>query len=518
VSDADHTAALSLTAQLLRTDTRTALDQARRALDAWDPASGDPATYQRWLLVKGAAQSRLGDTEDGARVLREVRTWAEEHADQALLASSHRRLSELFRRVGDPALMLEHAVTAVELLEPTTTDSVRADHLLGLADALGANGSFEESQLRYHEAARLAEGCGDSYLELAVLNNLAYTQYECGLVPQAVATAERLLTEAARTGYRLQAHDGDTVARAYAAAGRLADAAAIILPFCAGGATGADDTTSEDCDGLVMALLTLCEVLRLSGDHDAAQACLDRADVLVAKYSLTGRAVDALGQQAELHAARGRFQQAFETHRAFHRADVELRALDRAGRARTLNAIFEATEARRSSEYFRELSGRDPLTGLHNRRHLDERLDALLDGLDPTGPGLTVGLLDLDHFKRINDTLSHAVGDEVLRQVATLLQDAVRDVPGGLAVRMGGEEFLVLLPAHRLDESTSRFEDLRTRIAGHAWGEVTSGTPVTASIGVACAPGDATTRKTLVAHADRNLYRAKDAGRNQVVA
>jgi two-component system cell cycle response regulator len=519
VSDADHTAALSRAAQLLRTDTRAALDLARQALDAslsgGDEAPTDPATYQRWLLVKGAAQSRLGDTEDGARVLREVRTWAEEHADRALLASSHRRLSELFRRVGDPALMLEHAVTAVELLDPDATDAVRADHLLGLADALGANGSFEDSVVRYHEAARLAQGCGDSYLQLAVLNNLAYTEYECGLSAQAVVTAERLLAEAARTGYRLQAHDGDTVARAYTAVGRLADAAAIISPFCEG---PLDGTSSEDCDGLVMALLTLCEVLRLSGDHDGAQACLDRADVLVAKYSLTGRSVDALGQQAELHAARGHHRQAFETHREFHRADVELRALDRAGRARTLNAIFEATEARRSSEYFRELSGRDPLTGLHNRRHLDERLDALLGGLDPAGAGLTVGLVDLDHFKRINDTLSHAVGDEVLRQVATLLQDAVRDVPGGLAVRMGGEEFLVLLPEHRRGESTARFEDLRTRIASHAWAEVTNGTPVTASIGVACAPVDATTRKSLVAHADRNLYRAKDAGRDQVVA
>jgi diguanylate cyclase (GGDEF)-like protein len=525
VSDAERTTALAEVAPLLRSDARAALERAREVLDAWSTGVGgevDPAAYQRWLLVKGAAQSRLGDTEDGARVLREVRTWAEEHDDRALLAASHRRLSELFRRVGDPALMLEHAVTAVDLLDEDATDEVRADHLLGLADALGASGSFEDSLLRYHEAARLADGCGDRYLQLAVLNNLSYTQYEGGLGEQAVVTAERLLVQAARTGYRLQAHDGDTVARAYTAVGRYADAAAVITPFC-GGPVGEDlhlagEEAGEDCDGLVMALLTLTEVQRLSGDHDGAQRSLDRADRLVERYSLTGRTVDALGQRAELYAARGQYREAFETHRDFHNADVRLRALDRDGRARTLNAIFEATEARRSSEFFRELSGRDPLTGLNNRRHLDETLDDLLTELDGAGPGLTVGLLDLDHFKRINDTLSHAVGDEVLRQVAALLQHAVQGVRDGLAVRMGGEEFLLLLPETSRGEGIGHLDRLRAQIAAHPWDDVTGTTPVTASIGVASAPADASTRKSLLAEADRNLYRAKDAGRNLVVA
>ncbi len=100
---------------LLRYDARTALARARDELDV---AGMDPNTplYQRWLLAKGAAQASIGDTEDGARIMREVKNWAEEHDDDALLASSHRRLSALFRRIGDPALMLEHAVTAVDLL------------------------------------------------------------------------------------------------------------------------------------------------------------------------------------------------------------------------------------------------------------------------------------------------------------------------------------------------------------------------------------------------------------------
>jgi two-component system, cell cycle response regulator len=496
--------------EMLRHDARAALRQAREVLDAAE-ADADGETYQRWLLIKGAAQAHLGETEDGARTMREVRQWAQENHRALLQALAHRRLSALFRRVGDPALMLEHAVASVELLGADSDDVVRADHLLGLADALGASGSFDDSINRYHEASRLAQRCGDRYLQIAVLNNLAYTQYEAGQSEQAVATAERLRAEAAADGVPLQTHDADTIARAYTAVGRYDDAAAVIEPFC-----GAPDN-GEDCDGLLMALLTLTEVRRLAGDFEAAQVALDRACELVERYRLTGRTIETLRERAELFAARGAYREAFETYREFHRAEVELRARERESRAHTLNAIFEAAEARRSSDYFRELSGRDPLTGMHNRRHMDSRLNQMLDDVRADGAVVTVGLVDLDHFKRINDTQSHAVGDQVLREVAALLQAAVEDVDDGLAARMGGEEFLLLLPGLDRRAGLALLERLRNRIADYPWATVQEGVLVTASIGLASAPEDELERGALIAHADRNLYAAKRAGRNRVV-
>jgi two-component system, cell cycle response regulator len=500
--------------QMLRQDARAALRCARQILETTDEA-GAGGTYQRWLLLKGAAQARLGDTEDGARLMREVRDWAEQHEDTALLASSHRQLSALFRRVGDPALMLEHAVIGVNLLEEyqvPVEDAVRADHLLGLADALGASGSYQESIARYYEAAKLADGCSDVYLQTAALNNLAYTQYEAGSVTEAVAAAELLREKVALSGQPMRTHFADTIARAYAAAGRYAEAVETIEPLCSAPDTG------DDCDALVLALLTVAEVRRLAGDYDQAQSALYRSATLAEKYALSGRVIDTLREQAELHAARGDYRKAFVTHQAFYLADLELRAMERDSRARTLNAIFEATEARRTSDHFRELSGRDPLTGLHNRRHLDEELQRLLGLVDTDGCVLTVGLIDLDHFKRVNDTVSHAVGDEVLRRVAVMLHDAVAGIASGLAARMGGEEFLLLLPGLPVQESVDRLEELRMAIAGHPWVEVTGGLPVTASIGVASAPGDATERGALLARADENLYRAKRAGRDRVIA
>lgn len=506
-----ETKSIAQVEQMLRDDARAALQCAREVLDAAGE-DAESVTYQRWLLIKGAAQARIGDTEDGARIMREVKGWAEEHDEDALLALSHRRLSELFRRVGDPALMLEHAVTALDLLEPDAEAVVRADYLLGLADALGASGSYADSIRRYREASALADGCGDRYLQLALLNNLAYTQYEAGLSTESVATAERLLKEAESDGKPLMTHNRDTIARAYTSVGRYDEAAAVIEPLVMEADSG------EDCDGLVLALLTLTEVRRLAGAFDQAQATLDRAGRLAEEYALSGRSIEAMREQAELHAARESFREAFETFRDFHRADVEMRAMERDGRARTLNAIFEATEARRSSDYFRELSVRDPLTGLHNRRHLDSRLAELLEQVGDRGTHLTVGLVDLDHFKRINDTRSHAVGDEVLRQVAKLLQAAAEDVPGGLAARMGGEEFLLLLPGVDRLEGVERLDRLRLAIARHPWAAVSEGVVVTASIGVAAAPENEVERSALLAVADENLYKAKNDGRDRVVA
>jgi len=269
---------------------------------------------------------------------------------------------------------------------------------------------------------------------------------------------------------------------------------------------------------VALGLLTLAEAKRLGGDLESAQEALDRAGVLIEKFGLEGRRPEVMREQGELFAATGDHEAAFHTYKAFHTADVEIRALQRDGRARTLNAIFEATEAQRSRDFFRELAVRDPLTGLHNRRHLDASMAELLAGLRTGTESVTVGLVDLDHFKRVNDTYSHAVGDTVLQRVAGLLEQAAASVEDGIAARMGGEEFVLVLPHLTRDAAVPRFEALRRSIAEQPWAEVTAGLSVTASVGIGSAPEDGLDKAEILAEADRNLYRAKRAGRDRVVA
>jgi diguanylate cyclase (GGDEF)-like protein len=458
----------------------------------------------------GVAQAWLGSPDEGARTLREVRAWAEEHGERALLARSHWALSGLFVREDEPGLSLEHAVRAVELLDDEVDARVRGDHLLCLADALSLIGSYDESITRYHEAAGLLGDCAERFH--VVLNNLAYTQYEGGLTLDAAATADRLLVEVTASGLPMLRGYGETIARAFIAAGRLDEAAAVLEPLCGG------EASREDCAGFAWALLALSAVRRLGGSFDAAQDCLDRAGALIEEYALGGHLVAVMREQAELHAARGHFKSAYEEFVAFHRAETELHAVERHSRARTLHAIFEANEARRQSVHFLELSERDPLTGLHNRRHLDSALTALLDRVLGDEASLTIGLVDLDHFKRINDARSHAVGDDVLKVVAGILQSSAARAENGFAARMGGEEFLIVLPATTRDEGIKHLESLRHELSTHPWDEITGDILVTASIGIAAAPDDAVERLRLLEIADQNLYRAKREGRDRVVS
>jgi diguanylate cyclase (GGDEF)-like protein len=162
----------------------------------------------------------------------------------------------------------------------------------------------------------------------------------------------------------------------------------------------------------------------------------------------------------------------------------------------------------------KRLAMRDALTGALNRHAIMEALDAALDAADPhTGP-LAVALVDLDHFKGINDRFGHQVGDDVLRRFVTVAARSLRasDQIG----RWGGEEFLVVLPACGGAEAARMVADrLREAVATHAWREFGAELEVTVSVGVALArPG--MTQGELLGRADLSLYQAKRAGRDRV--
>jgi diguanylate cyclase (GGDEF)-like protein len=278
---------------------------------------------------------------------------------------------------------------------------------------------------------------------------------------------------------------------------------------------GADDLISTSA-GLPSAILILAEAHRRAGRFTLAQADLDNARRLVAERGLRHMQADLLKQQAAQFAAMDRFREAYETFVASHEVSIALQSAQRDAQARTLHAVFEATEARQASEHFREMAYRDALTGLYNRRYIDDRLPALLGEAVAFGRPLAVAIVDLDHFKRINDTLSHQTGDQVLQQVGQLLVQAT--AAQGFAARLGGEEFLVVLPNTGLNDAVRQFERLRDRISSHHWRPVTGALPVTASIGAAATREGESTQSDMLARADRNLYAAKHGGRDRVIA
>jgi diguanylate cyclase (GGDEF)-like protein len=171
--------------------------------------------------------------------------------------------------------------------------------------------------------------------------------------------------------------------------------------------------------------------------------------------------------------------------------------------------IFSAI-VERLQRQLEEQAIRDPLTGALNRRQLDRCLDDAVERRRRYGNPATLVVVDLDHFKRINDGQGHEVGDRVLQEVVVRLRARLRRLD--LLFRSGGEEFVVLLPQTGVDDAVVLAEELRATCAG----EPLAGNAVTLSAGVAEATGD-DDRESWMRRGDRALYAAKSAGRDRVV-
>ncbi|WP_020496076.1 GGDEF domain-containing protein [Sciscionella marina] len=177
---------------------------------------------------------------------------------------------------------------------------------------------------------------------------------------------------------------------------------------------------------------------------------------------------------------------------------------------------IEVARLRREHAEAMQQSMRDSLTDTYNRRYLDSRLLDLVDEQRSSEHGVAVALVDIDWFKRVNDTYGHRIGDLVLQQVVLLLQ---RDLPeGAFCARYGGEEFVLVYPDTDLDSAIAHTDATRTRVARHDWSRVAEGLRLTVSIGIRHqGPQADLDSERQLRSADRLLYTAKRAGRNAVV-
>ncbi|HST60562.1 MAG TPA: diguanylate cyclase, partial [Longimicrobium sp.] len=253
-----------------------------------------------------------------------------------------------------------------------------------------------------------------------------------------------------------------------------------------------------------------CRAYRGLGDHGRALEHHERFHALT---------VEHLQTQANTRMAQVMVQ--FDTERAVKDGEISrLRNVElereiaerREAEAALTRARAELEETNRE---LRALSLRDALTGAYNRRYLDERLaEAFALALRQSQP-LSVMICDVDDFKRINDTFSHAVGDEVLRTIAGILRQNVRQ--SDVVARFGGEEFVVIFPCATPEQAHAAGEKLCRRVMEHPWHTVHPLLAVTLSAGLAAADGQPNHEK-LLSDADRKLYQAKRRGKNRVEA
>ena len=315
----------------------------------------------------------------------------------------------------------------------------------------------------------------------------------------------------------------------------------------------------------------LGEILLMLGERTAALPLLQRAIALAQQHGLQANSWRLQTSMADWHLANGDAQAACDiaeavlasmgdtpppqtairAHDSAYRACLalgahalalsHLQAAERRDRARTTAQLraqsllfVTRTEAQRSREqaerqaqqahadalrhreHAAELAvaaERDPLTGLGNRRHLQRRSAELLQQVAQDGTPLSLALLDVDHFKRVNDRHGHAVGDRVLVALAQILRDNTR--AGDVLTRHGGEEFVVVLPGLESARAAEIVERLRERVQSHPWADLCGAQgDITISIGLTSAPP--LELPLLLQRADQALYTAKHEGRNRL--
>ena len=200
-----------------------------------------------------------------------------------------------------------------------------------------------------------------------------------------------------------------------------------------------------------------------------------------------------------------------------NRADEKVQLLQR-NKALMVSLKKHAEELERLNSNLEDLAIHDGLTGLHNHRYFRESLDLELSRSTRHRRPFSLVFMDVDHFKKFNDTYGHLAGDEVLKGLSRMFQGGKR--ASTIVARYGGEEFVALLPETSKDKASEYAELIRSRAEAATFQDDhgRERCKVTISLGVATFPDDGTDSKSLMEHADRALYQAKESGRNRVCA
>ena len=441
-----------------------ALAAARRARDA---------VREAWALNRvGVAYGSLENPVQACASTEQAMEIAAGTGSPEVLFSCHnnlayywlRRVEEARERAGDPAALAEAAANARRTAEQATALARRSGSpfqvavaVSNLVNALLAGGQLDEALPLLNEFGHLAHDHGYRALAIEADAQRALFLRLKGEPLQAARILEALLKAATEPPPKLR---------------RM----------------------------LIRALYETCK------------ACAQYREALAWLEELVGldRQItrDNLMLQTEVILIRDQVEQA--------QARADSAAADaRRERARAAHLESEQQRLREHALALDRAAHEDVLTGLHNRRHAEFALPMLVQGARMAGQVISIATLDVDHFKRINDTHGHAVGDAVLQQLAQRLRHRLRSAD--LLARVGGEEFLAVLLGIAPPQAAEICERLRLAVTEHDWGAVTPGLVVRISVGIAgglLQPQEEADH--LVSRADRALYAAKRGGRNRV--
>jgi diguanylate cyclase (GGDEF)-like protein len=498
----------------------------------------DGELCSRAFALQGMVSLHRGDLRGGLALAME----AEQHAQASHGAVARAELAALRAQIsfftGSYAEALRHAQLAVEHADAARDLELRIYARRATCPVFG-NIDVPDLRDRIEEQLELAIELGNPWEEAISRNDLGCYLQQHGDLGTAASELERALAVARRVNgansfalaviYSTRADIRLLLGRAEDA---LADAERSIEllsaaedpnPYVLGATVRADVQARMALGQLDDALQAGEGALSWLGDRVPQTRSLILS-TLASTLRVAGRldeAYDALARAAELE--RQAFRELSELQLRLERATLEASAARQtstvlAAKNRQLAEAHTELERRARKlealqEQLQDQAERDWLTGLYNRRYLAQELERLLT--EQRGGWFSLAVVDLDHFKSINDRFGHEVGDHVLVRVAALLCDVLRQ--SDIVVRSGGEEFLVLMPVTEVHAATACCERIRQRIGDESWEHIAVGLAVTASVGVA-STDDPDQLAALARLADQRLYEAKRSGRDRVVS
>lgn len=518
-------------------------EQAVAALDGLpgEDRNRHPTLAARTLRTRGLALHYAGQHAEGLAALTDALAAVPED-DASTQSSVLRALSIGAELLGDIDNAVAWATKALAAARASGSSRLTADALLSLGISYSRAGDAAAGLAQFGQVLAIFEAAGDDEGCMSVLNNMGINCKNLGLHADSVAHFTRALALAEAVGSAA----GAAVVRSNLGESlmllqRLDEARAVLAVAAAALQAGGH------LDGEINARVNLGRVLLALGDA-SAQPELEQALRLCERSGSRNHAARVQLSLSELHKRAGRFEQALQHHEAFHAAERAQFNADSDRKIHALRAQREVADARHEAEVHRlrhveiasahdklkalhaalvvadeeknhlllrlaEQSRTDALTGLANRRALDERLVQDTARARRHAQPLSVALCDLDFFKRINDRLGHATGDDVLRRVAAILRERCRSTD--LVARYGGEEFCLVFEGTDAADAHRTCETLREAVAAYPWRALNPALSVTLSIGISDDPKLAT-HEQLLAAADRQLYRAKHEGKNRV--
>lgn len=525
-------------AQLALANYQAALAYLETALSHFS-VLGDTSGEQRSLVRIADVYLDLGRcTEALEHYLHGLRL-ARELGDQREEAACLNNLGMVYEELADYGQATASFLASLQLGDERN----RAAALANLGEVCRKTGRDEEA-LGYHsQALAVAQRIGSPYLEAAAITCLGHDLYSLGRLVEALdhfRDAQAKLKMMNDRRYELDALRGlgltNNKLREYGRAIGYHREAAVLAQKLG------------HPQGEAAALINLGEAHLAAGDSVQALRAADEAVVIAEGFDLKRPLYEAHELLSQIYRQNADYEVALSHFESFHRVREEVRSHETEQRTRALLAQHEVEKAQQETEIYRlkneelaqlnqtlqetdrqktellsrveqqaevlaQLVREDALTGLYNRRYLDEQLDKEVSRARRFGHELSVAICDLDHFKEVNDRFSHAVGDQVLKVVATLFSAHTREVD--TVARYGGEEFVLVLPETSLSGALAVCDKVCSAVEGYPWHTLQPGLAVTVSVGVAGGRVKTGTNEFLL-QADEQLYEAKRGGRNQV--